>query len=73
MPNNRYGSPPMTLANMRANGVSSLSATCEICHHEALMNVDDFEDAVPVPAIRPIWSASAVGSSAPMPGPGGRF
>ena len=42
--------PPMTLANMRENGVRSLSVTCELCHHEAVMNVDAFDDAVPVPA-----------------------
>jgi hypothetical protein len=29
----------MTLANMRENGVRSLSVTCELCHHEAVMNV----------------------------------
>jgi hypothetical protein len=39
----------MTLANMRANGVRSLSVTCEVCHHEAVMNVDAFGDAIPVP------------------------
>jgi hypothetical protein len=40
----------MTLANMRANGVRSLSVTCQLCHREALMNVDAFDDATPVPA-----------------------
>jgi hypothetical protein len=43
----------MTLANMRENGVRSLSLTCELCHHEAVMNVDAFDDAVPVPAFSP--------------------
>jgi hypothetical protein len=43
----------MTLANMRANGVRSLSVTCELCRHEALMNVDAFGDATPVPAFGP--------------------
>jgi hypothetical protein len=42
----------MTLANMRANGVRSLSVTCELCHHEALMNVDAFEASTPVPVFR---------------------
>jgi hypothetical protein len=50
MPATRYSGPPMTLANMRENGVRSLSVTCELCHHEALMNealmnVDAFGDA----------------------------
>jgi hypothetical protein len=53
MPATRYRGPPMTLANMRANGVRSLSVTCELCHHEALMNVDAFDDAVAVPAFGP--------------------
>ena len=35
----------MTLANMRASGVRSLAVTCELCHHEAVMNVDPFDDA----------------------------
>jgi len=45
--------PPMTLANMREQGVRSLCVTCELCHHEALMNVDAFGDAMPVPAFGP--------------------
>jgi cytochrome c5 len=43
----------MTLANMRANGVRSLSVTCEVCHHEAVMNVDAFGEATAVPAFGP--------------------
>jgi hypothetical protein len=43
----------MTLANMRETGVRSLSMTCELCHHESVMNVDAFDDAVPVPALGP--------------------
>jgi hypothetical protein len=34
-----YG-PPMTLANMKANGVRFVSATCETCGHDADVNVD---------------------------------
>jgi hypothetical protein len=45
--------PPMSLANMRANGVRSLSVTCELCHQEAVINVDAFDDAVPVRALGP--------------------
>jgi len=47
MPANRYRGPPMTLANMCENGVRSLSVTCELCHHEAVMSVDAFSDATP--------------------------
>jgi hypothetical protein len=50
MPSNRYRGPPMTLANMRAQGVRSLSVTCDICHHAATMNVDRFGGDMPVPA-----------------------
>jgi hypothetical protein len=53
MPQFRYRGPPMTLANMRAQGVRSLSVTCELCHHEAVMNVDAFGDAIPVPTFGP--------------------
>jgi len=50
---NRYRCPPMTLANMRAQGVRSLWVVCELCRYEAVMNVDRFGDAVPVPAFGP--------------------
>ena len=53
MPATRYSGPPMTLANMRANGVRSLAVACHLCHHEALMNMDAFGDAVAVPAFGP--------------------
>ena len=43
----------MALADIRENSVCSLSVTCELCHHTALMNVDAFDDATPVPAFRP--------------------
>ena len=53
MPPNRYRGPPMTLANMRAEGVRSLWVVCELCHHEAVLNVNSFGDAVPVRAFGP--------------------
>ena len=36
---NKFG-PPMTLANMRLNGVRAVIATCEACRHKADVNVD---------------------------------
>src|SRR5215469_13518550 len=33
------GRAPMTLANMRHNGGRSLAVRCELCHHEAVVNV----------------------------------
>jgi hypothetical protein len=61
MTHNRYRGPPMTLANMRKNGVHSLSVTCELCHHEAVMNADAFGDAIPVPAFGPRMICSSCG------------
>jgi hypothetical protein len=34
-------------------GVRSLSVSCNLCHHRAVMNVDRFGDAVPVPSFGP--------------------
>jgi hypothetical protein len=42
--------PPMTLANMRANGVRAVIATCEACGHKADVNVDALPENVTVPA-----------------------
>jgi hypothetical protein len=50
MPPNRYRGPPMTLGNMRVNGVRSLSVRCLICHHQAVLAVDEWPDHVRVPA-----------------------
>jgi hypothetical protein len=65
VPTNRYRGPPMALANMRANGVRSLSVTCELCHHEAVMNVDAFDDAVPGSRV---WSPDGIRSAGPQAG-----
>jgi hypothetical protein len=43
----------MTLGNMRANGVRSLSVTCSLCHHAAVLAVDRWPDDVPVPSFGP--------------------
>jgi hypothetical protein len=32
---------PMTLGNMRANGVRSLDVCCWVCHHRAIMVVGE--------------------------------
>jgi hypothetical protein len=58
----RYTGPPMTLGNMRANGVSRLTIYCERCHHEALLDVGDFADDVPVPTFGPRMACSACGT-----------
>jgi hypothetical protein len=61
MPHSRYRGPPMTLANMRENGVRSLSVTCQLCHREAVMSVDAFDDRIPVPAFGPRMVCTACG------------
>jgi hypothetical protein len=40
---------PMTLGNMRANGVRSLDVSCWRCHHRAILSADPWSDDVPVP------------------------
>jgi hypothetical protein len=61
MPQNRYRGPPMTLANMRALGVRSLSVSCWSCHHDAVLGVDAWPDNVPVPSFGPRMVCSSCG------------
>ena len=44
---------PMTLGNMRENGVRSLFVSCWQFHHEAILNVETWPDQVPVPTFGP--------------------
>ena len=53
MPRCRYTGPPMTLGNMRANGVRSLSASCFLCHRETVLSADRWPDHLPVPSFGP--------------------
>jgi hypothetical protein len=52
---NRYSGPPMTLGNMRANGVRTLDAWCSArgCNHHSVVDVSALADEVPVPSIGP--------------------
>ena len=43
---------PMILGNMCQNGVQSLAEYCNLCHHEAVLDVATWPDNVPVPAFR---------------------
>jgi len=56
--------PPMTLANMRANGVRSVAASCQElgCHRHGVINVDHLPDDLPVPDIALRLRGSACGS-----------
>jgi hypothetical protein len=40
--------PPMDLANMRQNGVRSISVQCIDCGHDAIVNLDTYPDRVAV-------------------------
>ena len=46
-----YRGPPMTLANMRAQGVRSLSVSCWLCHHGAVLIADRWSDEVQLPSL----------------------
>ena len=43
--------PPMTRANMRANGVRAVIAACEACGHSADVNVDALAETIVVPEV----------------------
>jgi hypothetical protein len=52
---------PMTLGNMRENGVRSLAVACWICHHQAALCADPWPDDIPVPAFGPRMVCTACG------------
>jgi hypothetical protein len=54
--------PPMTLGNMRANGVRSLAVYCWTCHHQSVLAVDKWPDNVPVPSFGPRMVCTSCGS-----------
>lgn len=41
---------PMTLGNMRENGVRSLLVYCKDCHHSGVIDVEQFADDLTVPS-----------------------
>jgi hypothetical protein len=44
---------PMTLGNMRALGVRGLNVMCFVCRDEVRLDVDAYDDGVPVPWFAP--------------------
>jgi hypothetical protein len=64
MPTKRFNEPiePMTLGNMRANGVRSLAVTCPKCHHEAVISAEPWPDDMPVPLFGPRMECSKCGT-----------
>jgi hypothetical protein len=53
--------PPMSLANMRENGVRRILATCETCQHEAVLDADHWPADLPVPDVGLKLRCSACG------------
>jgi hypothetical protein len=56
--------PPMTLGNMRENGVRSLAITCRAlgCHHASILDVSTLGDAVTVPFFGPRMVCTVCGA-----------
>jgi hypothetical protein len=57
-----YNALPMDLANMRDNGVRSLSVSCLDCTHEAIVNVDNYPEHLAVPSFARRMKCSKCGS-----------
>ena len=55
MARSRFDDPidPMTLGNMRENGVRSLDIMCHQCRHETIMNVDHLPGDLTLPSLGP--------------------
>jgi len=55
---------PMTLGNMRANGVRSIAVCClgRDCHRDAVVDVGRYADDVPVPAFGPRMVCTVCGA-----------
>jgi hypothetical protein len=55
---------PMTLGNMRSIRVRSVSATCDACSHEGVVNCDRWPEDLPVPDVALRLRCSQCGSKA---------
>jgi hypothetical protein len=55
---------PMTLGNMRQNGVHTLAVWCDVrgCNHEAVLDVSGYPDDVPVPSFGPRMVCTVCGA-----------
>jgi hypothetical protein len=68
MKRNAYPIIPMTLGNMRENGVRSLAVSCLLCRHEAVVDATPWPDDAPVPTFGPRMVCTRCGIIAPTPG-----
>ena len=64
-PRGKNFEPPMTLANMRQNGVHAVIARCEACGHVADVNVDALAGTIIVPEVGRRLRRSECGGSVP--------
>jgi DNA-directed RNA polymerase subunit RPC12/RpoP len=58
----KYQGPPITLRNMRENGVRAVIASCEKCGHKADVVADQLPDDVFVPGVAKRLRCSQCGS-----------
>jgi hypothetical protein len=75
MPRSATPAIPMTLGNMRLQGVRSLSVSCWRCHHDGVLSADPWPDSVYVPSFEPrmvCTRCGLVGADARPNGPNGR-
>jgi hypothetical protein len=54
---------------MRAQGMRSLWVVCDLGHHDAVMNVDAWPDAAPVPSFGPRMVCTSCGIIGAFAGP----
>jgi len=62
-PIGRYTGPPMTLGNMRENGVRTVDVWCLArgCNRHSVVDVNALPDDVPVPSIGPRLRCACIG------------
>jgi hypothetical protein len=53
---------PMTLGDMRANGVRSLLTSCHKCHHEMVIEADQWLDRMEVGSFGPHIACTKCGN-----------
>ena len=65
-PRGKNFGPPMTLANMRQNGVHAVIVRCEACGHVADVNVDALAGTITVPEVGRRLRRSECGGKRPV-------
>jgi hypothetical protein len=52
---------PMTLGNMRVNGVHTLAVYGQLCNHASVLDVNHYADDVPMPSFGPRMVCTSCG------------